>query len=154
MRNLVRLLVLVAAALFAACGPVSTPVASTNADPTQERWYGETISQLAGMNRQAETLYQDGKSDDAAALVTKGESVAKRLLDVPRPTLAAMEAVSDLDHLYGRMLLANRNYGWARVMFQKNAARWKNWRPATAETERRLKLANAAIAECDRHLTE
>ena len=45
-----------------------------------------------------------------------------------------METVSDLDQLYGQMLLANRNYGWARLVFQKNRARWKTWKPATSET--------------------
>jgi hypothetical protein len=48
------------------------------------------------------------------------------------------------------MLLANRHYGWARMFFQKNAARWKTWTPATDDTERRRKAAEAGIAECDR----
>ena len=75
-----------------------------------------------------------------------------RLLSVPRPTLEATEAASDLDDLYGRMLLANRHYGWARLQFQKNLARWRHWQPETSETVRRLEKAKAAIAECDRHL--
>ena len=149
-----RLLSIAAALLLAACGPPPVPVASTRADPTQQLWYGEAVTQLAALDRQAESLYQSGQSDEAAALVTKGESLATRILDVPRPTLAAMETVSDLDQLYGQMLLANRNYGWARLVFQKNRARWKTWKPATSETERRLHLANSAIAECDRHLEE
>jgi hypothetical protein len=65
-----------------------------------------------------------------------------------------VEAASDLDQLYGRMLLSNRNYGWARLEFQKNRARWKTWQPQTDETVRRLKLAETAIAECDRRMTE
>jgi hypothetical protein len=65
-----------------------------------------------------------------------------------------MEAASDLDQLYGRMLLANHHYGWARLLFQKNLARWKNWTPQTPETARRSKLAASAIAECDRRLAE
>lgn len=149
-----RPLSIAAALLLVACGPPPAPVASTRADPTQQLWYGEAVTQLAALDRQAESLYQSGQSDEAAALVTKGESVATRILDVPRPTLAAMETVSDLDQLYGQMLLANRNYGWARLVFQKNRARWKTWKPATSETERRLRLANSAIAECDRHLGE
>jgi hypothetical protein len=76
----------------------------------------------------------------------------KRLLSVQRPTLDAAEAASDLDDLYGRMLLANRHYGWARLQFQKNVARWKHWMPQTKETARRLKQAESAIAECDRRL--
>jgi len=150
----VRLLSIAAALLLAACGPPPAPVASTRADPTQQLWYGEAVTQLAVLDRQAESLYQSGQSDEAAALVTKGESLATRILDVPRPTLAALETVSDLDQLYGQMLLANRNYGWARLVFQKNRARWKTWKPETSETERRLRLANSAIAECDRHLGE
>jgi hypothetical protein len=65
-----------------------------------------------------------------------------------------MEAASDLDDLYGRMLLRNRHYGWARSFFQKNAVRWKAWKPQTAETERRRQVAISAVAECDRHLPE
>lgn len=149
-----RLLSIAAVLLLAACGPPPGPVASTRADATQQLWYGEAVTQLAALDRQAENLYQSGRSDEAAALVTKGESLATRILDVPRPTLAAMETVSDLDQLYGQMLLANRNYGWARLVFQKNRARWKTWKPATSETEHRLRLANSAIAECDRHLGE
>ena len=77
-----------------------------------------------------------------------------RLLSVPRPTLAAVEAASGLDDLYGRMLLSNRHYGWARLLFQKNLARWTNWQPQTAETVRRRKLAESQIAECDRLMVE
>ena len=149
-----RPLSIAAALLLVACGPPPAPVASTRGDPTQQLWYGEAVTQLAALDRQAESLYQSGQSDEAARLVTKGESLATRILNVPRPTLAAMETVSDLDQLYGQMLLANRNYGWARLVFQKNRARWKTWKPATSETERRLRLANSAIAECDRHLGE
>ena len=59
-----------------------------------------------------------------------------------------------LDQLYGRMLLSNHRYGWARLQFQKNLARWKHWQPQTPETERRLKLAQASIAECDKHISQ
>ena len=93
-------------------------------------------------------------SDRAAAIITDSQPVLNRLLSVPRPTLEAMEAVSDSDDLYGRMLLANRHYGWARLAFQKNVTRWTAWRPQTPETARRLKLASAGLAECDRRLQE
>ncbi len=106
------------------------------------------------MNRQAEALIKNSKPDDAAALITRGETLASKLLAVQHPTLGAMEAASDLDDLYGRMLLSNGNYGWARLMFQKNAARWKNWQPQTPDTERRRKLADVSIAECDRKMTQ
>ena len=145
---------LAAAALLGACGTAPPPAGSVRADATEERAYGQDVEQLAAMARKAETLYKSGKADDAADLVTKGEALADRLLAVPKPTLAAMEAISDLDQLYGRMLLANRNYGWARLLFQKNRARWKTWQPQTPETQRRLREAETAIDECDRHLTE
>lgn len=149
-----RIAALAATVVLAACGPAPAPVASSPSDATPDSGYSDTVNRLAAMNRKAEALYQSGKSDDAAKLVTQGESLATRLLNASHPTLPAMEAVSDLDDLYGRMLLANRNYGWARLEFQKNRARWKNWTPQTPETERRLKQANEAIAECDRHLGE
>ncbi len=106
------------------------------------------------MNRQAQTLLAAGKSDEAAALITMAEPLENRLLAAPQPTLAAMEAASDRDDLYGRMLLANHNYGWARMTFQKNAVRWKIWKPQTAETVRRRKLAESAMDECDRLMAQ
>jgi len=154
----VRLLTVAAAALLAACAPaprpVERPTAESTPDPTTEDWYGRAVEQLASMNRQAEGLLRSGKADRAAALITKSQDLLNRLLSVPRPTLEAMEAVSDSDDLYGRMLLANRHFGWARLAFQKNVTRWKAWKPQTAETARRLKLAVAALAECDRHLEQ
>ena len=149
-----RLLVVAAAAVWSACGPAPAPVASTNADATREKWYAETLAELAAMNRDAERAFQAGKADDAAALIVKGQPLANRLLAVARPTMEAVEAASDLDQLYGQMLLSNRNYGWARLEFQKNRARWKTWQPQTEETERRLKLAEEAIGECDRRMVE
>ncbi len=149
-----RLTILMAAAILAGCGPAPGPVEQAKIDPAQEAWYGNAVEQLASMDRQAQGLLQRGKADEAAAIITAGEPWATRLLSAPRPTLRAMEAVSDLDDLYGRMLLANHNYGWARIMFQKNLARWKTWKPQTDETAHRLKLAEAAIAECDRRLVE
>jgi hypothetical protein len=122
-------------------------------DDTKEAWYGRTVEQLAGMNRDASRAFEAGKQDEASALIQSADPLVKRLLAVPRPTLAATEAAADVDDLYGRMLLANRHYGWARLMFQKNLARWKYWRPQTAETAVRYKRAEAAIAECDRHLS-
>jgi hypothetical protein len=121
---------------------------------TKEAWYPETVEQLAALNRQAESLVRGGRSGEAAGLVSKGEPLVSRLLAASRPTLAAVEAVSDHDDLYGRMLLANRHYGWARLCFQKNVTRWRYWKPETPDTARRLKQAMAAIAECDRRLAE
>jgi hypothetical protein len=140
--------------MFTACAPAPPPVAPVQRDPTTERWYGQTVDELAAMNRQAEDFFQKGKGDEAAALIEKGEPLSSKLLSVPQPTLAATEAASDLDQLYGQMLLSNKNYGWARLLFQKNVARWKHWMPQTAETASRLKQAESAIAECDRRISE
>jgi hypothetical protein len=140
-----------AALLLAGCGP-SAPAESPRVDPTTESWYPETAERLAEMDRAAEQLFQNGQVQEAAAIVTSGQSLQTRLLAAPLPTLAAMEAIADLDQVYGRMLIYNGYYGSARLLFQKNVTRWKNWKPPTPDTERRLKDANSAIAECDRHM--
>ena len=136
--------------LLTGCGP--EPVPTQPADPAREAWYGQTVDELAVLNRQAESALAKGNSGEAAAAITRGQPLEQRLLTASRPTLAATEAMSDLDRLYGRMLLANRHFGWARLMFQKNLARWRTWRPETAESARRLQQARDDIAECDRHL--
>jgi hypothetical protein len=123
-------------------------------DPVTEQWYGQTVTELVALNRDAEALMSRGKLDDAAALVTKGQPLANRLVAVPRPTLAAMEAASDLDEAYARILLANHNTGWARLTFQKNLSRWSTWKPQTEDTVQRRKQATAGIAECDRRLSQ
>ena len=140
-------------ALLAACSP-APPRPKPKPDPVSEPWYSQTVEQLTAMNREAENWLRRGEPDRAGAIVTNGQPLIHRLLSVPYPTLSAMEAVSDLDQLYGRMLLGNRHYVWARVFFQKNLTRWSNWTPQTPETLRRLKMARAAVAECDRHSEE
>jgi hypothetical protein len=145
-------LVIIAAALLTGCG--APPAPTPPHDVTTDAGYGQTVEQLAGMTREAENFFQHGKPDDAAALIEKGEPLASQVLSVARPTLAAMEAASDLDNLYGRMLMSNRHYAWARMLFQKNLARWKYWTPQTEETDRLLKQAESAIAECDKRMTE
>jgi hypothetical protein len=145
----VRYLAIAIAALLTGCA--SAPPPTSGAEP---EWYGKTVNQLTELNRSAERFFQDGKSDQAAAAIEKGQPLVSRLLNVPKPSLAAVEAASDLDDLYGRMLLSNRHYAWAITFFEKNRARWKNWTPQTPETERRKKLAEAAIQECDRHMAE
>ena len=140
-------------ALMAACPPA--PVRpKAKPDPVSEPWYSQTVQQLTTMDVEAESALHNGGPDRAAAIITSGQPLIHRLLSVPYPTLSAMEAVSDLDQLYGRMLLSNRHYVWARVLFQKNLTRWSNWTPQTPETLRRLKMARSAIAECDRHIGE
>jgi len=144
-------MLLAAAALLAGCGP-SAPEQSAKADPTTESWYPESAERLAKMDRAAEQLFQSGRTQEAAAIVTSAQSLQTRLLAAPRPTLEAMEAVADLDRIYGRLLISNGFFGEARLLFQKNITRWKTWKPQTPETDRRLKEANTDIAECDRHM--
>jgi hypothetical protein len=145
-----RLLVILAAAFLASCEQAPAPPR----DATKEPWYRETVEQLTAMNSEADSAFAAGKSDQAAALIEKGQPLVARLLAVPNPTLEAAVAASDQDDLYGRMLLSNRHYGWARLLFQKNLSRWKHWQPQTPETARLLKQAESAIAECDRHILE
>ncbi len=146
-----RLLLILAAALLASC---EQPPKPPPRDATKEPQYRETVDQLTAMNREAANAFATGKPDQAAALIEKGEPLVARLLSVPNPTLEAAIAASDLDDLYGRMLLSNRHYGDARLLFQKNLARWKHWQPQTPQTAQLLKQAESAIAECDRHILE
>ena len=141
---------ILAAMLMAHCGPA--PVQQVKTDPTAEAWYGPAVERLTAMDRSAEQLLQSGRNQDAAAIVTAGQSLQSRLLSAPRPTLAAMEAIADLDHVYGRLLVSNGYFGEARLLFQKNVTRWKTWKPQSPETENRLKQANQDIADCDRHM--
>jgi hypothetical protein len=150
MLKLVRFLAILAAVLLNGCGSAPPP----GGDAAEPAWYAQTVSQLAELNGSAERFFQDGKPDQAAALIEKGQPLVSRLLNVPKPSFAAVEAGSDLDDLYGRMLQTNRHYAWAITFFEKNRARWKNWTPQTPETERRLKQAEAAIEECDRQMTK
>ena len=136
------------------CGPKPAPAPQPKPDPTKEAWYGETTKQLAMLAREADAAFQRGQKEQTAALIEKGQPLIHRLLSAPYPTLEAMEAVSDLDELYGRMLLSNGRYAWARVFFQKNLTRWSLWKPRTADTQRRLETAKGAAAECDRHIGE
>jgi hypothetical protein len=143
-------LLLILAILMAACR--STPVEDTRPrpDPTVEEWYRSTTNQLSDLNRQVKTSLASGKKDEAAALIVEGEKLSHRILSVPHPTLGATKAASDLDEMYGEMLLTNKHYGWARLSFQKNVVRWKYWKPRTEETAALLRQAEAHIAECDR----
>jgi hypothetical protein len=151
----VKFLIFCAALALVGCGPApSTPSASASSSTAEPPGYSEDLRQLAALNQEASVLLKEGKADKAGDAITKAQPVMTRLLSVRHPALAAMEAASDLDDLYGRMLLANRHYGWARMQFQKNLARWKNWVPQTPDTERRRKVAESAIAECDRKMVE
>jgi hypothetical protein len=135
-------------------GCSSAPPSSAPRDAAEPSWYAGVVNQVNELNRDANGAFNKGKPDQAAALIEKAQPLVSRLLNVPHPTLAAAEAASDLDDLYGRMLLSNRHYAWAITLFEKNRARWKNWSPQTPETARRLKQAETEIAECDRHMAE
>jgi hypothetical protein len=154
MLNTVRLLLVVASVLLVSCAPAPPPVERTKPDPTREASYTQAVEQLTIMNRELESSLRKRRSQEAAAIVTKAQPLVNLLLAAPRPTLVATEAVSDFDDLYGRLLIANRQYGFARFQFQKNLARWRNWNPQTEETARRKSLAASAIAECDRLLAK
>jgi hypothetical protein len=142
------------AVLLAACAPIPPPAAPSKPDPTKEAWYGEAVDQLTAMAREAETSFHRGRTDQAATIITKGQPLIHRLLSAPQPTLPALEAVSDLDQLYGQMLLGNGHYAWARDLFQKNLTRWSAWKPRTPETLRRFEIARSAVAECDHRMKE
>jgi hypothetical protein len=150
--EIVRLALIAAALFLVSCGSPSVPPPPQ--DATAAPWYAETIAQLTEITSTADQFFHKGKPDDAALLIEKGEPLASRLLAVPHPTLAATAAASDLDDLYGRMLLSNKHYGWARLLFQKNLARWKYWKPPDPQATRRLAQAEAAIAECDRRMAQ
>lgn len=129
------------------------PKPAPKPDATAAAWYAEATTELQSINQEADLLLKRGKRAEAAELITKGQEISARLLEVPRPTLQAMMAVSGLDHLYGRMLEGNRHFGWARMAYQKDAKRWEHWRPQTEETLRRRQMADEAVARVDRQLT-
>jgi hypothetical protein len=139
-------------AALAACAPPPKPAEAPKPDPTTEAWYAPAVVQLTAMARDAEAAFKAGRAQEASKFIISSQPLSNRLLAAPHPPVAAMEAASDLDDLYGRMLIADKRYGWARLQFQKNVTRWKYWQPRTAESERRLKQAQDAIAECDRKL--
>jgi hypothetical protein len=140
--------------LLAGCGTTPNVAPVAHVDETKSVAYREAVTQLAAMNREAEADYKSGKSDLAAKIMEQEKPLVSRVLSPPLPSLEAVEAASDLDNLYGTMLLHNKHYGWARVMFQGNLARWKHWRPITEESTRRLKEAEAAIEECDKGILQ
>ena len=150
----VRLILVIVVAVVTACSYSTPPGKPPRPDPTKEASYRDAVEQLTALNGELETALRKRRSTRVAEIITKAQPIANLLLAAPRPTLAATQAASDFDDLYGRQLLANRQYGFARFQFQRNLARWKNWRPQTEDTERRRKIAEAGIAECDRLLSK
>jgi hypothetical protein len=118
-------------------------------DPARQPEYLETLARLREINEQAVAHHKAGRREEAAALVTEGQPLSKELLGISKPPLAAMEAASDLDQLYGDLLRENRHYVYARQLYQRNVGRWKHWQPQTEDTIRRLNEAQEAIAVCD-----
>jgi len=151
-RLIPALALLTGALLLTGCQSGPPVAAVPKADPASDPGYREDEEKLAAMVAETRKLLGDGKGDAASALVVSGEEVAGRLLAIPKPSLNAMQSASDLDQIYGEMLLSNKRYGWARMLFQKNLARWRYWQPQTDDTMRRLNQARKAIAECDRHI--
>jgi hypothetical protein len=147
----VRLFLMLAMVMLTACGPSAN---SAGGDETKESWYPSAVAQLAQLARDADSAFAQHKGDQAAALIEKGTPIENRLMRVNRPTLDAEIAASDLDDLYGRMLLSNRHFGWARLMFQKNLARWKHWTPETPDTIARRQHAQSQIDECDKNIPQ
>ncbi len=140
----------VALLFWTACN-APPPPPKAEADPTAAPGYRAAIAELAGLNQSAAERLKKGDRAEAGALIERGESFSRQLLAVPRPSLAALEAVSDRDQMYGEMLMANKHWTHARQMLLKNVHRWRNWKPETPDTMRRREAAERAVAECDRH---
>jgi hypothetical protein len=148
-------LALAVAVCLAGCeSPPRQQKAAAKPDPVSEPWYEPAIARLSELNRQAAAHLSAGGSAAAAQALTEGKPLEERILSAPRPTLDAVLAASDRDNIYGRMLMADRRYGYARLEFQKDYVRWKNWKPQTADSTARRERARAAIVECDRRLME
>lgn len=145
-----RFLAAILCLALAACSSPQPAAPKPAPDPTQEAWYAKSLRQLIESNRGAREALKQGKGETASALVTQGQGLSHELLAVRNPTLAAMEAASDNDQIYAEMMLASRHYGWARLIFQKNVVRWKNWKPQTPDTARRLKEAQDGVAAADK----
>ena len=146
-----RPLAILACVFLAACESAPPPAPR---DATKEAWYGAAVEELTALNRDAESAFAAGKPDQAAALIEKGQPLMARILDAAHPPCKRPSPRPISISFYGRMLLKNRHYGWARLLFQKNLARWKHWQPPTADSARRFQQAEEAIAECDRHIVE
>lgn len=141
---------LAAALLCGACSATPQPAKPLPRDLSTEAWYATATTELTELTAQAKQDFKTGKIDAASVLIQQGETVSARLMSIPRPSLAALEATSDRDELYGQMLFRNRHYGWARLQFQKNLARWKHSQPQTAASARRLAAVQLEIDQCDR----
>ncbi|MBC7925122.1 MAG: hypothetical protein H7039_05645 [Bryobacteraceae bacterium] len=136
----------------ACCGTAPDPEVPLKTDPTATPEYKDAIQELTTRCESAETLVKARKWEAASDLLQGNQPLVSLLLSVPYPAVAAAEAVSDHEDLYGRMLLRNKHYGDARFLFQKTMVRWLSWKPETEETRRRLAKAQAWILECDRNL--
>src|SRR4051812_8997002 len=97
----VRLMVAIVGVLLDACTPAPKKVETPPTDPTASTAYGRAVDELAVLAHEAERLLSQGKRDEAAAVITRAQPLITSVLAAPHPRLAAMEAASDLDNLYG-----------------------------------------------------
>lgn len=134
------------------CTTHNAPAVLPPADPMTDSGYRATLDQLRALNAQAQSHWRNGEKPLTAAVLKEAQPLAKELLDVRRPPREAFEAVSDFDQLYAAVLLANGHTVWARQIFMTDAARWRNWKPRTEDTERRLRAAERGAAEADRKM--
>lgn len=148
-----RLLPALLALLLVGCSQPA-PRSQPQANGAKPSGYDDAVARLASMNKDANALNDQDRQDAAAKVIADAELIANQIQSVPEPDLPALEALTDLDDLYGRMLLKNRHYGEARLLFQKNLARWKFSKVSPEESARRLKQANDEIAECDKHILQ
>ena len=74
----VRLIILGAVAILSGCMSAPPPPRVAQIDPTQEAWYAETVNKLEEMNRRAQSLFEHGKPDEAAAIITAAGPSVKR----------------------------------------------------------------------------
>ena len=49
-------------------------------DPAAEAWFSQTVERLTAIDRAAEQLFQNGRTQEAAAIVTSGQALQNRLL--------------------------------------------------------------------------
>ena len=149
MAQFLRVLFLPALFLLAACG-APAPQKKAPVEPSKESWYQPAIEELRSVNAAIARFADAGEYDKAARAIIHGQELEAKLLSSSHPPLEAAIAVSDLEDIYGRMMLAQKKYGWARLVFQKNLARWKYWRPITDDSQARMERARQQIIECDR----
>jgi hypothetical protein len=127
-----RTLLVAARDVMVSCAaPPPPPAQKAAVDPGDGEWYAPAITELAGLNRESGVAIAGAASPTMRRENHEGAGVVGAAAVGCAPPLEAMEAAADNENLYAGMLLANKNFGWARLSYQKNVSRWKNWRPQT-----------------------